>query len=671
MKDAGVDRPQGDADRSGAPGGGQARLAAGMPQIIGIAALAGWSLLAASGGGIDPGDGLGGDGPTGAFLALAIGAPLAAVAVVLAWDRAALRSGPARLALAAAGGIALWSGLSIVWAAAPDLAWIDANRQAIALAALALGLSLGALLPRAPVALGLGLSAAAALPVAIALGSKIVPGLLGSDRDLARLAEPVGYWNALALVTAMALPGLLWLAGDRRRWALPLAGAAIAAYGVALVLTYSRGGLLAAAMAVAVTVALIPRRGPALAALVAGAAGAAWPAAQGLTDDLLSSDAIPVDLREGAGAGFGWRLAAGLALAAVLAPAIVWAWGRLGLGARGRPRLIAVGLVVALCLIVVAGTAASPQGRDWADERVSELRGEGGDAVANDPGRLVSASANQRRAWWGEAWRGFEDSPLLGQGAGGFALVHLQERRNSDDALATREPHGVGPRFLSGTGLVGTALFAALVGAIVWGVLRAARIGVGPEIGLPLAVLAAFALQASIDWAWAIPALTVPALAAAGVVLAAAAPGRATGAATRPGPLAAGALACVAALAVASAALPWWSARAAAQGEDALARRDAQAALARAGDARAANPLALAPLLLRGAAFTDLGQAARALGAYRKATEVQPDNPAAWRTLARFLGDGPEAREAWARVRALDPQDPEAALRAGALGAPG
>ena len=162
-----------------------------------------------------------------------------------------------------------------------------------------------------------------------------------------------------------------------------------------------------------------------------------------------SSDAIPVDLREDAGAGLGWRLAAGLALAAVLAPAIVWAWGRLGLRARGRPRLIAVGCVVALCLIVVAGTAASPQGRDWADERVlPSCAGEGGDAVANDPGRLVSASANQRRAWWGEAWRRFEDSPLLGPGAGSFALVHLQERRNSDGALATREPHGVGPRFL-------------------------------------------------------------------------------------------------------------------------------------------------------------------------------------------------------------------------------
>ena len=667
MKDAGADRPQGAADRSGAPGGGQARAsAARAPVVIGIAALAGWSLLAATGGGIDPGHGLGGDGPTGAALALALGAPLAVAAVVLAWDRAALRSGPARLALAAAAGIVLWSALSIAWAGAPDLAWIDADRQAIGLCALALGLSLGGLVERAPLAFGLGLTAAAALPVAIALGTKVVPALLGSDDDLGRLAEPVGYWNALALVAAMALPGLLWLAGDaERRWALPLAGAGIAAAGVTLVLTYSRGGVLAAVMAVAVTLALLPRRGPALAALAAGAVGAAWPAAYGLTETLLSSDAIPVDLREGAGAGLGWRLAVGLALAAALAPGVVSAWSRLGLGERGRPRTIAVGLAVALCLIVAGGTAASPQGRDWADQRASELRGEGGDAVANEPGRLVSASGNQRRAWWGEAWRGLEDSPLLGQGAGGFALVHLQHRRNSDDALATREPHGVALRFLSGTGIVGLGLFAALVGAIVWGILRAARVRVGPEIALPLAVLAAFALQASIDWAWAIPALTVPALAAAGIVLAAAAPGRAPGAAPRPGGLAAGAMAGVAILAMAGAALPWWSARATAGGEDALARGDADAALSRAGDARAANPLSLAPLLLRGAAFTDLGRPALALGAYRRAVEVQPDNPAAWRALAIFLGEGPGAREAWAQVLRLDPRDAEAALRAG------
>jgi len=666
VRDAGVDRPLGAEDRSGAPGAGQARASrVRAPEAVGVAALAGWAALAAGGGGIDPGDGLGGDGPTGAFLALLLGAPLAAAALLLAWDRAALRARPSLLALGALAGLAAWSALSILWAAAPDLAWIDANRLGIGLCALTLGLALGAVVPRAPVWLGLGISAAAAVPILIALGTKVLPGLLGADRDLARLAEPLGYWNALALVGAMALPGLLWLAGGEgapARWRAPVAGAAICLVCVTLVLTYSRGGLLAAALATAVVMCFLPRRAAAIAALAAGVAGAAWPAAYALTTPLLSEDQVPTDLREGAGASLGWRLAVGVAVGAALAPGLVWAWERLGLDRR-RARTIAIAAAAALCLIVVVGAAATPAGRDWTDARLSELRGEGGDAVANDPGRLASASGNQRRAWWDEAWRGFEDAPLRGQGAGGFALVHLQQRDNSDDALATREPHGVVPRVLSGTGLVGLVLFAALVGAICWATVRAVAGGAGPGIGLPLAVLAAFALQASIDWAWAIPALAVPALAAGGIVLAAAAPGPAPGV-RRPGSLAAASIAAAVIVAMASATMPWWSARAASQGEDALAEGRPGAALADADEARTANHLSLAPLLLRGAAYADLGQPARALGAYREATRVQPDNPAAWRALAIYIGDHPSARPAWLEVRRLDPQDPEAALRA-------
>ncbi len=181
---------------------------------MGVAALAGWSLVCVGGGGIDPGDGLGGAGPRAAFLALALGARSPALALVLAWDRAALRAARARLALAAMGGLAAWSALSMLWALAPDLAWIDANRQAIALCALPSGWLLGSLVPRSPRLLGLGLAVgrgAACGPRA--RRAKIVPGLLGADGDLARLSAPVGYWNALALVAVFAVPGLLWLGG--------------------------------------------------------------------------------------------------------------------------------------------------------------------------------------------------------------------------------------------------------------------------------------------------------------------------------------------------------------------------------------------------------------------------------------------------------------------------
>ncbi|CAN0492538.1 unnamed protein product, partial [Phaeothamnion confervicola] len=184
--------------------------------------------------------------------------------------------------------------------------------------------------------------------------------------------------------------------------------------------------------------------------------------------------------------------------------------------------------------------------------------------------RLVNTAGNQRKGWWGEAWRGFRDAPVLGQGAGGFALVHLRERHSGDDALNTREAHGVVAGVASGTGLVGLGLLAVLLLGGIWGVVRAAMRHAGPDIGLPLAILAAFILQSAVDWSWAIPALTVPAFAAAGVMLAAGAP-EAEARPGRPSVPAAGALAALVAIAIVSAALPWWAAHLAASGEDALA----------------------------------------------------------------------------------------------------
>jgi cytochrome c-type biogenesis protein CcmH/NrfG len=656
--------PRGAADRSDAPDTRQARprrpSAPRTALAAGVAALAGWALLATGGGGIDPGDGLGGPGPLAAALALLLGAPLAGAVALAAWDRAALRSAPALLALAGLGGLTAWSGLSVLWAAAPDLAWDDANRQAVSLAALVIGLGLGALLPRAPLLLGLGMAAAAALPVGIALATKALPRWLGEDGDLARLSAPVGYWNALALVAVVAAPGALWLAGGRLRGraCLPLAGAGLAVIVVTVAMTYSRGGVLSLAMALAVTLALAPARGRGLAAVAAALLGAALPVAHGLTDDLLTGDGVPVELRADAALGFGWRLVVGVALAAALAPGVLRLAARTGIAPDRARRGVLIGLgAVALVAVAV------PSARGWTGDRVAEFRGDAGDAVANDPGRLVNTAGNQRRGWWGEAWRGFLDAPVAGQGAGGFALVHLQERRTGDDQLRTVEPHGVLPRVLSGTGIVGLLLLGALTVAVAWGVLRAAAARAPPEIAMPLAILAAFALQAAVDLSWSVPALTVPALASAGVVLAAGAPGRAPGA--RPGGVATGAVVGVVLVAMLSAALPWWSDARVRAGADALAEGRPEDALRLADQARAADPLSLRPLVLRARAYTDRGERGRALGAYLRATELQPDNPAAWRALALFLGSDPAAGPAWRQVARLDPRDTEAALRAG------
>ena len=81
---------------------------------------------------------------------------------------------------------------------------------------------------------------------------------------LTRLSAPVGLWNQLALLGAFALPLALW----RRR----LAGTLLA-YGwiVALLLTYSRGGILTAVVVVVAWLALTDERIESAATLVAAA----------------------------------------------------------------------------------------------------------------------------------------------------------------------------------------------------------------------------------------------------------------------------------------------------------------------------------------------------------------------------------------------------------------
>ena len=48
--------------------------------------------------------------------------------------------------------------------------------------------------------------------------------------------------------------------------------------------------------------------------------------------------------------------------------------------------------------------------------------------------------------------------------------------------------------------------------------------------------------------------------------------------------------------------------------------------------------------------------------AARRATEVQPDNPAAWTLLAISYGDTAAGRAAWQQVLVLSPQDQRARL---------
>ncbi len=624
--------------------------------------LAAWTVLTVLSGGIDLGDGLATRGATAAMLATLVAAPFAAWALMRSRDRAAPRSGPALLAIGGVAGLAVWAGVSILWAPAGDLAWTEANRIALAALALVIGIGIASMVPQAPERFAVGLSIAAAPVVLWALLARCMPTVFGSDFEPSRLQAPVGYWNALALVAVVAIPGLLWWAarrgGDHRD--LMGAAAAITVAVTTLVLTYSRGGLLSLVLVCLIVVGIMPGRMRQLSALAGGLIGAILPAWYGLTTDALTDDALIAADRSDAGLGLLWRLLVGLAIAA----AVAWAIQRvLGGGRLTRRRAGVAALVVVLLGVTVAGAYALAKPRDvgaWISARTAEVTGTSG-GLANTPGRLGSLDTNQRLQWWSEAARSAGDNLLVGEGAGSFPLVHLRERTTGEDRLNVRQPHNLVLEIASGLGLVGLALLGCLVAGVAWAGARAWQRRGPPTIALPLAVFAAFLLQSQLDWTWTVPALTTVAMAAAGVMITAAAPGPAPPGRSVPRPVVAGAWA-LAPIIMLSALIPWWSQEKVAQGNQAISAGQPAIAEERAQEASDLNPLAIQPWLLRGRAAALLDDPAGMRAAARRATQVQPGNPAGWALLAVAYGDTPEGLAAWRQVLVLSPNDARARL---------
>ena len=624
--------------------------------------LAAWTVLTVLSGGIDLGDGLATRGATAAMLATLVAAPFAAWALMRSRDRAAPRSGPALLAIGGVAGLAVWAGVSILWAPAGDLAWTEANRIALAALALVIGIGIASMVPQAPERFAVGLSIAAAPVVLWALLARCMPTVFGSDFEPSRLQAPVGYWNALALVAVVAIPGLLWWAsrrgGDHRD--LMGAAAAITVAVTTLVLTYSRGGLLSLVLVCLIVVGIMPGRMRQLSALAGGLIGAILPAWYGLTTDALTDDALIAADRSDAGLGLLWRLLVGLAIAA----AVAWAIQRvLGGGRLTRRRAGVAALVVVLLGVTGAGAYALAKPRDvgaWISARTAEVTGTSG-GLANTPGRLGSLDTNQRLQWWSEAARSAGDNLLVGEGAGSFPLVHLRERTTGEDRLNVRQPHNLVLEIAAGLGLVGLALLGCLVAGVAWAGTRAWQRRGPPTIALPLAVFAAFLLQSQLDWTWTVPALTTVSMAAAGVMIAAAAPGPAPPGRSVPRPVVAGAWA-LAPIIMLSALIPWWSQEKVAQGNQAISAGQPAVAEERAQEASDLNPLAIQPWLLRARAAALLDDPAGMRAAARRATQVQPGNPAGWALLAVAYGDTPEGLAAWRQVLVLSPNDSRARL---------
>jgi len=555
-------------------------------------------------------------------------------AVVVAAGLAATSGLPGRWpALVPLGLLGLWCGLSVAWSNLPDRSWDYANRTLVYAAFAVIGLYLRERTRE----LALGLAAVLGAVAVWALAAKAVPSFYDDYGRLARLRAPVGIWNQLALLGDYALPLALWLAWRRR-----VLGALLAyAWIVAIVLTYSRGSVVVAVVVVAAWIVLSRRWLEASATLVAAGVPAAAVIAVALLLPGVTDDGQSHATRVHDGAVFAAAVLAGAAIAAAAA--------RLPLP-QATPRLrraaiTAAAVLGAVALVAVAVRAPSLW-RDFTSTTETQL--------TNTSARFGAAGSNHRWVWWQQAWDGWRERPVVGTGAGSFLLTNLRYRTTYLDQAT--EPHSLPLQFLSETGLVGLALFAAAVGVL----LAAGGRRRDHELALSL-LLPAFALHGLLEIDWDFLAVAAPAFLAAGALVArTGATGRRAGFATLVA--AGGALAVVSSL-----ALPWLGARWAAQAQDAATAGEPARAVALAKRARTVDPVSLDPLFAQALAEEVRGRIAAAAAVFERATEVQPRNPQPWVWLGRLELDAGCPRRALEHLERFVELDPKARPEAGAV----
>jgi hypothetical protein len=573
------------------------------------------------------------------WLLVAVLLPLV-LATVLLFSDVTYATRPLLAAVVALAGLSLWSALSIAWSPVPSLA----RDESLLLLLYASALAIPALTLKsggerlAVVALVAGSSALLALGAA----GHLIRSASPDDFVGHRLTFPVsyvnanagafllGFWSAVAVAAHRGVPAVL------RALAAGCAGAALAAF----VVTQSKGaGIGLAASAVAVF-ALSPLR-LRVAVPAVGTALLVALAYDPLTEPFRTASDAEI---AATGADAGRAILTVAAAAAVLGLLYALADRSISLSPSARETVgHAAAVFVAAAALGAAGLAAvrvdDPVdfvGDKWRAFK-TPLTTETGSS------HFLNLGSNRYDFWRVEV-EGFVDHPLAGTGARSFVVEYRRERESVE---IPARGHSVVFDALLETGIVGFALLAAAVGAILVGlVLRSSELAGVAALG----GFAYFFVHSSGDWIWTFPALGLPAFALAGAALSAG--GRV------PLPrVAAFAGAAVAVVAAVAALAPLLSDRIT---DRALERGDPSAL----DTARRLDPLAVEPWL---AELSFATTPAARIAALRGALEREPGSPSLHVLLGRELLAVGRREEALAELEEavrLDPrgEEPRAAL---------
>jgi hypothetical protein len=347
-----------------------------------------------------------------------------------------------------------------------------------------------------------GLMAAALIVPALSIAARVgvfedrAPGLF----DIDRLSYPLGYWNAVACWSAIAIAiGLTWSAHARgfRERCLALAPLPIA--GLAVYLSYSRAGVVAVAVAALAALVLSRNR---FTVAIHGAAVAA-----GIAFTIVVARDQP-EIAHATGTDGAGQLVLALLLAAGVCAAVAVAT------TKGRTDRLRTGPMTARIAVVAAAVAvamgAIGPGQDALTEAWDEFRNERTVVRGEDPAARLGSFGGNRYDIWSEALDAHRSDRWRGIGAGSFEFYWSREGTGEE---FLRDAHSLYLETLAELGLSGLALllsaFGLMTAAAIFGRRQLGRVHDFGAASSMIAGSAVFAFFAGVDWMWELPAVVL------------------------------------------------------------------------------------------------------------------------------------------------------------------
>jgi hypothetical protein len=347
-----------------------------------------------------------------------------------------------------------------------------------------------------------------------ALLSRFDPSLFGgADRDIfaalpasnGKLSYPIGYWNGLAACVALGILLLAWFSSQAAsRLGRAAATGLLPAFGLALYLTSSRGGIAATLVGGCAVLVLAHGRARVLGAFALGGATAVVLAVlasqrDDLTQALTTHEAY-VQGRE-------------MAVATVLCIVVVAAARYAADGWLRRVQVSRAAVLRGLAAVVVAGLVvlafSHPIDRIREFSDASDIAGA---SSATGAGHLTASSGTGRGQFWDQAVDAFDSNPVIGIGGGNYEM--WWNLHHTIDVV-TVDAHSLYLQTLAELGILGLLLLLGFLGTVVFAGWRAvARLSDSGEGGnampVALALFLAGLTSAVFDWTWQLPAAFVP-----------------------------------------------------------------------------------------------------------------------------------------------------------------